>query len=652
MLLASVRALLIGFASVLAFAAAPAQIDIRHKPDEDAIKAYSSAQDFKARRDWRSARVELLNAVEADPKWADARLALAETALQIFDPVLALEQLVQVKALGVDPRNYAHLLAHAQWMAGRPQDAIATLAEQPIATRHLPYAYRVLGRAQLDVGDSVAAGQTFDRGLAIAPDDSMLWTEIGRLRMVASNQAGAIDALDRAVQLDPDNIRALELRGRMVRNQFGLLAALPWFEKGLAIDPNDVPLLEEYGSTLGDAGRYKDMLAQARRIVQLDSGNRRAIYMQAVLAARAGDYALARRLLERLRGGFGELPGPQLLRAICEYELDNPNKAIEILAPLSNVQPNNEAIRLMLARAMHKSGDHYGAWQALAPLVQRGDAGTYAKRLAGRILEAQGRRDEAAPFLDGAAFASARNGEALGQSGSARAIAEEAGRKPTNARAVIPHIRILVGQGRLGEARTAATLLLSGNEGVADAQLLMGDIEWLSGNKEAAISAYQRARSLSFSRPVLTRLAAAYHASGNDRAAGDLIAAFAVYNPNDLVGQRMLAFHLMDQEDWARALPLMLRVRARLGYNDSVINANIARALSELGRHEEAIRMARLAYRIDPGSLMATRIYGSALVKASQQPSTARALLRKARKLAPADPEIVREYRAAEAMQG
>jgi tetratricopeptide (TPR) repeat protein len=339
-------------------------------------------------------------------------------------------------------------------MAGRPQDAIATLAEQPIATRHLPYAYRVLGRAQLDVGDSVAAGQTFDRGLAIAPDDSMLWTEIGRLRMVASNQAGAIDALDRAVQLDPDNIRALELRGRMVRNQFGLLAALPWFEKGLAIDPNDVPLLEEYGSTLGDAGRYKDMLAQARRIVQLDSGNRRAIYMQAVLAARAGDYALARRLLERLRGGFGELPGPQLLRAICEYELDNPNKAIEILAPLSNVQPNNEAIRLMLARAMHKSGDHYGAWQALAPLVQRGDAGTYAKRLAGRILEAQGRRDEAAPFLDGAAFASARNGEALGQSGSARAIAEEAGRKPTNARAVIPHIRILVGQG--GGCRCAA----------------------------------------------------------------------------------------------------------------------------------------------------------------------------------------------------
>jgi tetratricopeptide (TPR) repeat protein len=180
----------------------------------------------------------------------------------------------------------------------------------------------------------------------------------------------------------------------------------------------------------------------------------------------------------------------------------------------------------------------------------------------------------------------------------------------------------------------------------------MGDIGWLSGNKEAAISAYQRARSLSFSRSVLTRLAAAYHASGNDRAAGDLIAAFAVYNPNDLVGQRMLAFHLMDQEDWARALPLMLRVRARLGYNDSVINANIARALSELGRHEEAIRMARLAYRIDPGSLMATRIYGSALVKASQQPSTARALLRKARKLAPADPEIVREYRAAEAMQG
>jgi cellulose synthase operon protein C len=646
------RALAIGLAGALAFAAASAQPDGKYRPDDGAVESYASAQDFRAERDWRSARVELLNAVKADPKWPDARLALAETALQLFDPVLALEQLEKAKAFGVEPRNYAHLLAHAQWMAGEPQTAIATLEEQPVAARHLPYAYRVLGRAQLDIGDSIAAAQTFDRGLAIAPDDSLLWTEIGRLRMVVSNQAGAIGALDRAVQLDPNNVRALELRGRLVRSQFGLLAALPWFERGLAVDPNDVPLLEEYGSTLGDAGRYKDMLAQARKILQLDTRNMRAVYMQAVLAARAKNYALARRLLERVGGGFGDLPGPQLLRAICEYELGNPNQAIEILAPLSSAQPNNEAIRLVLARAMHKSGDQDGAWQALAPLAQRDDAGTYARRLAGRILEAQGKRGEAAAFLDSAAFASAGQGEALGYSGPTAAIVDEAGRNPKNARAVIPYIRILIAQGQLGEARAAATRLLSGNEGVADAQQVMGDVEWLAGNEQAAIAAYERARGLNFSRSVLTRLAAAYRARGNDRAAGEVIAAYSAYNPNDIVGQRMLAFHLMDQQDWAKALPLMLQVRARLGYNDSALNANIARTLSELGRHDEAIRMARLAYRIDPASLMATRAYGNALVKARKQPSTARALLRKASKLAPADPEIAKEYRTAKAIKG
>ncbi len=642
----------LGFAGALAFAAASAQSDSRYRPDEDAVEAYALAQAFREKRDWRSARVELLNAVKADPKWAEARLALAETALQLFDPVLALEHLEKARTLGVETRNYAHLLAHAQWMAGEPQSAIATLEEQPVASQHLPYAYRVLGRAQLDIGDSIAAAQTFDRGLAITPDDSMLWTEIGRLRIVVSDQAGAIAALDRAVQLDPNNVRALELRGRLVRSQFGLLAALPWFERGLAIDPNDVPLLEEYGSTLGDAGRYKAMLAQARKIMQLDSRNRRAIYMQAVLAARARNHGLARRLVERLGGGFGDLPGPQLLRAICEYELGNPNQAIEILAPLSIAQPNNEAVRLALARAMHKSGDQDGAWQALAPLAQRGDAGTYARRLAGRILEAQGKRGEAAAFLDSAAYASAGQGAALGHTGPTAAIMEEAGRNPKNARAVIPYVRILIARGQLDTARAATARLLSGNEGVADAQLMMGDVEWLAGNRQAAIAAYERARGLNFSRPVLTRLAAAYRARGNHRAAGEVIMAYAAYDPNDVVGQRMLAFHLMDQKEWAKALPLMLQVRTRLGFNDSALNANIARTLSELGRHDEAIRMARLAYRIDPASLMATRSYGNALVKAGKQPSTARALLRKAQKLAPADPEIASEYRAAKAMKG
>ena len=47
---------------------------------------------------------------------------------------------------------------------------------------------------------------------------------------------------------------------------------LPWFERGCKSAPNDVPLLEEYALTLGEAGRYRDMLAAgAQDHVALDS---------------------------------------------------------------------------------------------------------------------------------------------------------------------------------------------------------------------------------------------------------------------------------------------------------------------------------------------------------------------------------------------
>jgi tetratricopeptide (TPR) repeat protein len=394
------------------------------------------------------------------------------------------------------------------------------------------------------------------------------------------------------------------------------------------------------------------MLAQARKILQLDTRNQRGVYMQAVIAARAKNFALARRLLEKIAVGYGELPGAQLLTAVCEYELGNPNKAIELLVPLNAAQPNNEVVRLALARALHKSGDQDAAWAAVGPWAVRSDAGSYIERLAARVLEAQNRRSEAAQYLDRAAYPSPKIGAPLMQTSLQGAATDEAAIDPGNAAIVIPRIRIALVEGNMTEARTAAARLLQGNEGVADAQLIMGDVEWMSGNRAAALAAYQKAKELSFSRGVLTRLASAYRANGNDAKASETIFAYFAYNPADVVAVRMLAFDRMDREQWAEALPLLLRVRARTGLNDSALNANIARTLSQLGRHDEAVQMARIAYRIDPASLMTTRAYGSALLKAKRDPRNARALLRKASKLAPTNEEIAAEYRAALAIKG
>lgn len=620
--------------------------------DDKARAALESAEAYIAQKNWRSARVELLNATAADPRWADAHIRLAEVALQLFDGVTAKAELQRAEALGVDSEQITHLKAHALWLTGDLQQAEEMLTRSPIARKHLPYAYRILGRVQIARGDTDAASTSFDEGLALAPNDSQLWTEIGRLRIVISNQGGAIQALDRAVELDPANIRALELRGRMMRSQFGMLAALPWFERGLQIDPNDVPLLEEYGATLGEAGRYQDMLAQARKILTLDTKNARAFYMQSVIAARAGNYALARNLAHKMGDPFADLPAPQLLMAVCDYELGNFNKAVDRLGPLLEAQPDNATVRLALARALHRSGDHLAAWSVISPLANRPDADNYSVRLAARIQEALGERGPAAAKLDYGMFLNLRVNGPLPSASQTAAIVDDAARNPGAAAKVIPYIRLLLQEGRVAEARQRAGQLLAGNEGVAEAQLLVGDVETLAGNHAAAAMAYEKARSVKFTADVLPRIVAAHRRAGNTEAATAALQAYIGYNPNDPVAMRLWAYDLLDRREWNEALPWLYRLRQATGPNDIALNANIARALLAAGRHKEAIYAAQLAYYADPANFMATYIYGQALLAAKVRPKDARDLLRKANKLAPADQAVRRDYLKAIAAAG
>jgi tetratricopeptide (TPR) repeat protein len=147
---------------------------------------------------------------------------------------------------------------------------------------------------------------------------------------------------------------------------------------------------------------------------------------------------------------------------------------------------------------------------------------------------------------------------------------------------------------------------------------------------------------------VLGRLVAAYRSTGNDDAASAVIAGYLVYNPSSLLGQRLAAFDLIDRKLWDQALPILYRLRARTGFNDSALNANIARTLTAMGEHEDAVREARLAYRVDPANVMTTYAYGRAVLLQGNDAKRARDLLRKASKLAPNDKDIARDYRAAQ----
>ncbi|MGQ2932120.1 MAG: tetratricopeptide repeat protein, partial [Sphingopyxis sp.] len=188
-----------------------------------------------------------------------------------------------------------------------------------------------------------------------------------------------------------------------MRTEDGLNASLAWYEDALAADPDNEDALIERAATLGDLGRYRDMLASLRRAATIVPRDPRLFYLQGVLAARADNYRLARSLLQRTRGELDAQPSFMLLSAIVELELGGEAVAATWADRLLAEQPENFTARRILAAAEWSDGDADAALAALLPLVQRPDADSWSLLLASRAAAELGRRIESADYLGRAA---------------------------------------------------------------------------------------------------------------------------------------------------------------------------------------------------------------------------------------------------------
>jgi tetratricopeptide (TPR) repeat protein len=596
---------------------------------QDQSSGIVEAQQYLKLGDLRAARVALLNAAKSDPRSGKVQVELAKVSLELFDATGAQAALDRALAVGVPEGDIAHLLGQALWMQGDLSEAEAVLTESPIAQPNRAYALRILARVQMDKGDLQPAQATFDEALLLAPDDSLVWTDLARLRFVLADQKGAIEAVDQALKLDANNVRAIEFRGRLMRSQFGVVAALPWLERGLQIRPSDIPLLEEYGLTLGEAGRYRDMLKQARRIIAVDRNNAKAYYMQAALAARAGDYALAKRILPRAGSDFLELPAPMLLDGICEYELGNYNRAVDRFQQLLAIQPRNRRVRTLLAQAMYRAGRPLDALDTIREIAARGDADSYSLTLTARSFEASGQAARATAPLNNAAMAAFRPALALPEPISLAGAADAARRAPDDARAVLPYIRLLIAAGDSDTALVEAMRLRAANSGVAEAHLIVGDIEMDRSNIAAALAAFQAARQIRFTEPVMLRLVDAMSRAGEEAGADEVLTAYLAYNPGSPTALRLAGYRALDARRWRDAILFLERVRAKLGNNDSILLANLARARAGAGQYDAALRDAALAYRVAPMNVMVVRVYADVLKKSGIRPKAAREMAAK-----------------------
>ena len=615
---------------------------------ESADGAYKRGLQALAQGQPRTARIEFLNAIKAEPDSKVLRMAQARTYLLLGDGASAEAELKRAKALGVAESEIGHLLAHALLLQGQAERAAAEARKAGPA--HAAYADRMLGRAHQLTGKPEEAAAAFDRALAAAPDDPALWADIADFRRSTGETAGAIQAADRAVALQPRNVLALRLRGELTRGQYGLAAAMPWFDRALEIDPANVAVLIERAATLGDLGRTREMLADTRRILSVSSNNPSAYYFQAMLAARGRDYTLARSLYRRTGGAFDNRPAAMLLAGTIELGTGNASLAMGPLKRLLKVQPGNIKARRLLGSAQWRSGDARAAVATLRPLADRADADAYTLSIIGKAFARLGDEAAAALYLGRASAprpsATAPLDDPMGD-GQLAAIRRDAAAWPDVAAPQVVLIRALLGRGLGPEALQRARQLQAAAPGAPDAHVLVGDALAIQGDYAAAAIAYRRAANLAFNEPVALRLVEALRNSGDDRGATKVLTLFLQQNPQNVSALTMAANAYLQAKRWPEAISLYEAVRKRLGDNDSTLLNNLAWAYAETGDYDRAIPIAQRAVALEPRNPVTADTLGWLLFRSGRDRVRGVALLEQAARGAPTDEDIRAHLRAA-----
>lgn len=532
----------------------------------------------------------------------DARAALARG-----DGIGAEVVLREAMAAGLPREAISARMGEALLDQGDRRGARLWLAPARFTMAERAHGWRMLGRLELAERNFGAADAAFAQALRIAPDDSRLWVDIARLRYVAGQELLAIPMADRAVRLDPGNVRALELRGLLLRDQYGLEAALPWLESAIKRKPDDLALLGEYAATLGEMGRAREMLVITRAMIGKAAKNPRPWFLQAVLAARSGDFALARQMLGRGGSAILKMPSGLMLSGALELQAGNTNLAVERLDLLARAQPRNTVARDLLARALAATGNPALVIERFGDEAKGPGASPYLLTLVARAFEDSGRRDLAAPLLDRAARAGPMPVAAMVEPSALGVLALRYGDAPQDAGSALPYVRKLLDGGDLASAGAVAERIVAGAPDSAAAQALAGDVRLLRGDLTGAIEGYRRAASVRLPGNLMIRLSEVYGRAGQGASARAMVSGVLRNSPRERTALRLAAGYAAEDGNWPLAAAILDWLARTGDRRDARLLADLAIASQQAGLEKDAIQAAASAYRLQRASPTATR---------------------------------------------
>ncbi|MGE4403801.1 MAG: tetratricopeptide repeat protein [Desulfobulbus sp.] len=167
---------------------------------------YKKAMAYLEQHKEKEAIIELRNAIQADPKYADARYQLGLLYLKAGEVRQAFGELQ--RAASLDPKNLDAKIKTAEFflLSQKKEDARKAINEVLAQSPENKDALALLANMELIDGNADAALAAINKALQAAPDEDRMYSIKGRVLTVKKQFADAEQALVKAVELNSNKM--------------------------------------------------------------------------------------------------------------------------------------------------------------------------------------------------------------------------------------------------------------------------------------------------------------------------------------------------------------------------------------------------------------------------------------------------------------
>jgi len=369
-------------------------------------KMIASAKDFLAKKELRSAAIQLRNALQKEPENGEARFLYGKTLLDGGDPVSAEKEFRRALEYGYPPDAVYPLYARSLLEQGAENKVVAEFADRklgdPAAQAEL---LGLVGDAYLRTRKVKEARAAFEAALQVKPDSPKAQLGQAWIKAMDGDLKGATQVTDTVLAGSPDFLDALLFKGELLVAQGDTAGAVKVYEHIIKVRPTQLSAYYGRVVLLTRERKFDQATAALGDMQKVAPKNPRTYFAQGLLAFAQGKPADAREPLgEILRVAPNHLP-TLLLAGTAEYQLRAYPRAEEHLRKAVALAPSLPYARRMLTATYLRTGQPQQALETFEPMLKTVGENPQLLALAGEVYLSNNQPERAADYFQKAVSA-------------------------------------------------------------------------------------------------------------------------------------------------------------------------------------------------------------------------------------------------------